>query len=115
MDRWTETQSLTRTAFSLTDKTLGLSLEMCSGIRIAAAAPSGANIVNLNGMVWFWENSWATWVRSLDFDIARLALNVPAIVFPDLPIIVPDGRIFISSSGSTVSAGSTITWLVKTS
>lgn len=113
-DRWIEQQTLTRAAWSTTNETLGLSIANCkTGIRIIAMAESGANLVNLNGRVFLWEPSQGKWMRNLDLDVVRTGINLPELVIADLPLLIPDGRIFIESSGTTVSAGTTITWIVK--
>lgn len=73
----------------------------------------GGNCTNLTILGWIWDNALRAWARCPAWDFAATAVGQPYAVFHTPLIGVPQGRAAFTSSGSTVSAGTTLTFTAE--
>ena len=100
----------------------GVSLVKSEGLRVMVCAPSGDTVDGGSLQAWYYDNSFAGWVRTPELDLTvPLAPNQRCINFGDLQPLVKEGRALWKpvnvqhlSGGSAVTDGGNIQVRVST-
>lgn len=104
--RWTEAQALTRAAPTLESE--GLSLNEVNGYRLFLDAANGQTLSGGGTLqAYYWCADTNSWIRNFDLDqpIPAGAAGQNKVVFADLVLSTPFGRVLYAANAVTTSGG----------
>lgn len=111
--RWSEVQSLTRSAPTASclaaSSPEGMDMRSVRGIRVGIDAPTGQTLTGGALRAYSYDFTAGAWRRVPDLDITTITSGLAGQWYADQAVLVRTGCLLYAADGVTVSSGTTVT------